>query len=347
MNNEKIKKTKLRKWVLTSLLVLFDIFAVNCSYYLAMVVRFYVKGQFHPASVRFFPILERFAPYYTVCCIVVFALFKLYNGMWRYAGLSDINRVLQASIVTCLIQVFGTLLFFGRMPITYYAIGAAIQFVFTFLSRFSYRFVAEEIKRYSKGKNVARINTMIVGVGESAQILVRQLETDAENAAHPVCVLDSRSTETGRLFNGLPVLGALDSMQEGIEKYNVKNVIIADSLLPQEERNAVRKLCAELNIGVQDFSGYSQSLVSGIALRSLMELVSGPVDVVLDDSRLSFDNGEQASMTLTEKYVVKGLRSREDRLVVEIRRDHTVLNDINDDWAKAYHAETGEDISFF
>ncbi len=347
MSNEIKKKAKLKKWVRISLLVLFDIIAVNCSYYLAMVIRFYVKGQFHPASVRFFPILERFAPYYTICCIVVFALFKLYNGMWRYAGLSDINRVLQASIVTCLIQVFGTLLFFGRMPITYYAIGAAIQFVLTFLSRFSYRFIAEEIKRLTRGKNVANINTMIVGVGESAQILVRQLEMNVENAARPVCVLDYRSSEGGRLFNGLPVLAGFDSMREGIEKYNVKNVVIADSLLPQEDRKAVRKLCAELNIGVQDFSGYSQNLVSGISLRSLMEIVSGPVDVVLDDSRLSFGNGEQASMTLTEKYVVKGLRSRESRLVVEIRRDHTVLNDINDEWAKAYHAETGEDISFF
>ncbi len=346
-NNIDTKKLNLRKWTVIGLLVLFDIVAVNTSYYLAMVLRFYVKGEFHPAAMRYFPLIERFAPYYTVCCILVFAVFKLYSGVWRYAGLSDINRILNANIVTCLIQVCGTLLFIGRMPITYYVLGAVIQFALIFLSRFSYRFVTDESKGFLKRNNASHITIMIVGVGETAQFLTRQLELDINFAAHPVCVLDMRSSEPGRLFNGLPVLGGLKSMREGIEQYGVQSVVIADSLLPVEDRKCICDLCAELDIGVQNFSSYSQNLVNGIALKSLIELVSGPLDIVLDGDILSFENGEQASATLAEKYAVISIRARGEHLIVEIRRDHTVLNDVNDEWAKAYHEETGEEISFF
>jgi FlaA1/EpsC-like NDP-sugar epimerase len=139
-----------------------------------------------------------FAPWYTILCIAIFAAFKLYNGLWRYAGLSDVNRIVYANLGTILVQVFGTALFMRRMPITYYVIGAIIQFVLIFVSRFSYRFFADEFSRFARGKSATSVNTIVIGAGESTRIFLRTLENDKTNILHPVCIVDERSNERGR-----------------------------------------------------------------------------------------------------------------------------------------------------
>ena len=127
MSGKTERKEISKRWVTVLALVLFDIFAVNFSYYMALVLRFYVNHEFHLAGTLFMPLFLEFAPWYTVCCIIVFWLFKLYNGMWKYAGWNDLNRVVWANAVTFVIQVAGTLLFVRRMPITYYVLGAGIR----------------------------------------------------------------------------------------------------------------------------------------------------------------------------------------------------------------------------
>ena len=174
MQNEERTNNSVRRWGLKLLLALYDIFAVNFAFFLALILRFYVNHEFHEAGTLFMPLYLKFAPFYTICCLVVFAVFKLYSGIWRYAGLNDVNRVLLANLVTFVIQVAGTLLFIRRMPITYYVLGALIQLALILLSRFSFRIFAEETSRLSREKS-ATVNMLIVGVGESARILLHSL----------------------------------------------------------------------------------------------------------------------------------------------------------------------------
>ena len=344
--NAEKRNEQLKRWMIKLALVLFDIFAVNFSYYIALVIRFYVNHEFHAAWNLFQPLFIDFAPYYTVCCVIVFAAFKLYNGMWRYAGLSDINRVAGANAVTCLIQVLGSILFVRRMPITYYVLGTLIQFVLICASRFSYRILAMELSHYVKNKN-ASVNVMLIGAGESARMLLRQLESDQENVVHPVCVVDYRNLEDGRLFNGLPVIGSLEGMREAVEKYKIQGVIIADPLVPQEKREKIKALCKELGIGVQDYFGFSLTASFGLSVRNLMEVVNGPVEVRFNGKSQYFENGEQAVSLLSGKYVVKAIYVKDGKLVTEIDNDITVRNNVNEDWVRAYEKETGESISFF
>ena len=78
--------------------VLLDIVAVNAAYYLTLLLRFYMNGEFREvASNSYMPAFERFAPFYTVLAILVFALFRLYGGMWQFAGINDMNRILGAN----------------------------------------------------------------------------------------------------------------------------------------------------------------------------------------------------------------------------------------------------------
>lgn len=336
------------RWVLLRLaLVVFDIVAVNFSYALALVTRFYVASEFNIWGVRYIEPFLRFAPWYTLSCLVIFALFKLYNSRWKYAGLNDMNRIVLACLLTTLVQVIGSALFVMRMPITYYVIGGLFQFGLIAGSRFSYRIFLMERERVRKMRSGTSINVMIAGASETSHLVRKHLERDPENAAHPVCILDFRGEEFGTMLEGLPVVGGMDKLESAIAKYNVECVILADMTMPDSVRKEIRKICAGLNVEVQDFSGYFQDARGALTLRNLMGYTSGPVELVMDGKHQRFANGEQVLMNLTGRYVVKAVFAREGRLVVELQKDIQVLNNIEEDWVRSYEQETGEDISFF
>lgn len=318
MKQETTNSIRFRRIALKLLLVLFDVFAVNFAYYMALVLRFYVNHQFHLAGTIYVPLFIRFSPFYTVCCIVVFWLFKLYNGMWRFAGFSDINRIVAANAVTCVIQVLGTLIFVHRMPITYYILGAAIQFFLIFASRLSYRILTLEFAKISHNNSAESVNVMIVGAGETARVLLHQLESDRSMLLHPVCVLDTHGGEEGRLFDGLPVLLGVDSVPDAIKRYALKSLVIADPLLSAENRQTLRGMCQKSGVELQDYSGYLHSDSAGLSFRRLMERTSCPVTVLSEGSLQSFENGEAALAVLSGKSDVKDIAVRDNRLFVEL-----------------------------
>ena len=240
---DKIRKTiKGDLWI-----ILLDIISVNAAYYLALLVRFFVGGKFY-ASLRELPYMySAFAPFYTIICIVVFFLFRLYGGMWRYAGISDINRIIGSSVVTTVVQVVGTLLFVKRMPLTFYFIGAALQFIFVTLTRFAYRFIV--IERRKLGKKDA--NAMIVGAGDSGRYVLGML--DGGLAYRSACILDEQSA--GMTMDGLPVYG-MNMLEEAIEKHRIKCIVIADPEIRTEIRNRIKEVCEKKEIPLRDYSSY-------------------------------------------------------------------------------------------
>lgn len=328
-------------------MLLFDVFAVNFAYFAALVIRFYVASEFNVWAVKYIPAFLKFAPYYTVCCIVVFLLFKLYNSMWKYAGLNDLNRILAACLVTCVIQVVGSIVVAMRMPITYYVIGSLLQFAMVAISRFSYRFFLVEKGRVLKRKNRTAIRVMIVGLGETARIVMKHLERDSAMGAHPVCLVDFRGKEFGDMLEGIPVVSGVDMIGSSVKKYGVETVILADSVMPGRVRKQIREICEEIGVEVQDYSCYFQDFRGAVTLRNLLEYSRGPVELIFNGEHRSFADGEQAMMSLYGKYVVSGIFAREEKLVIELQKDILVPNDVKEEWVRSYQEETGEDISFF
>lgn len=339
------KRNHTRRHVVNFFLVLFDIMAVNASYYLAILTRFYVANEFHKVAGQYMEAFFKFAPYYTVCCLVVFYCFKLYNGIWKYAGINDLNRVFTANALTLLIQVVGSLFFVRRMPLSYYCIGAVIQFCLIVASRFWYRLLMIEGRKFLKSKNDVSLRAMIVGSGESGRLILKQLER--ENLARPVCVLNYKDNGITGTLNGIPIISGMNKLQDAIRKYQVNYVIIADTLMSVEIRNQIKEQCQSAEIEVQDFSGYFQTTGNEITLKKLVEYTNGEVILNMDGSSRTFADGEQALMSVTGKYTVKSLSAEGNKLVIELQKNSVVRNDLNEMWVQKQEQETGEQISFF
>ncbi len=245
-------QSSIRNWVIKVVLGLYDAFAVNASFFLALVVRFYINGKFSELGVPYISAFFSFAPYYTVCALIIFALFNMYNMIWRVAGINDLKRIALANICTFLIIFIGTRLFVRRMPTSYYIIGAVIQLMLVCLIRFIPRMLFYEGFQDKKSKDT--VPTMIVGVGSNAVILQDHIRRSVIGREKVVCLLDYTS-ENGskRLFNGLPVVYGVSNMAGVIKKYNIGCVFIAERSLPEKVRGDIREVCNEMGVEMRDF----------------------------------------------------------------------------------------------
>ena len=137
--SEKKPLFRLEHWqVIALLLMVYDAIMVNMSYFCALLLRF--DGAFSKIEPQYIDAWERFIPWYTVFCLIVFWFLHLYRSLWRFASYSELTKVVESSVITALFQVIVITKFFCRMPISYYVFGTLIQFAMILGIRFSYRF---------------------------------------------------------------------------------------------------------------------------------------------------------------------------------------------------------------
>ena len=314
---KKLSKKDLNWIVRRILLVIYDICAVNASFFSAILVRFYFNDSFTwLAEKQYIPAWITFTPWYTLACIIIFIIFGLYRSRLRSAGYYDLSRIVLANLVCAVVQVAGSCLFVCRMPVTYYFIGAVVQLTLIILSRFSLR-ILDMFSLWSRRRR-AGINTMIVGNGETAHVLRSQIEKDPDSVNRLVCFFSDREHGITGTSDGLPVYGDINKFEEIIDRHGVRLVLLADSLLREEVRRQIREICKNLKIEVQDFSGYLQNDGGTLTLQKLIERYQGPVSVLSENVLQDFDNGEQVLMTIARRREVKNLYIKDNRLIVEL-----------------------------
>ena len=89
---------KLEHWkVIAIYLVIYDIVAVNFSYFMALLIRFDFRYSSIPDG--YFSAWRSFAPIYTIIMLVTFGCLRLYNSVWRFASFNELIKITFATVI--------------------------------------------------------------------------------------------------------------------------------------------------------------------------------------------------------------------------------------------------------
>lgn len=276
--NNKTKKPIIKHWVLIAgLLVLFDVISTNAAYFIVLWGRFDFNYSDVLNSSGYFYTWLRMIPLYAVVVIVVFALFRLYNSVWRFASVTELLRIAGATIVTGLIYgILATIMIRfctgkspdARMPYSYYIAGPILQGIFTFVSRFAYRMLLF-LKQLRKAPEKAKIPVMIVGAGNAGCAILRDINTDKESDLKVACFIDDNSNKWNRYVEGVPVVGDRNKILENVEKYGVKKIYIAIPSAPNSARRDIVNICKESHCEVMTLPSTVQILRGDVSVSAL------------------------------------------------------------------------------
>ena len=269
-SEQKVHATLLRgHWrTVAVLLSIYDIIAINLSYFLALWLRYDCK--FSLIRHEFLHAWMRFVPIYTVFCLVVFWVLRLYRSLWKYASYSELMHLILATIITGVFHTVGITLIFNRMPISYYMIGITLQFVAMAIIRFSYRFY---ILMSSQRKEDEKGRVMVIGAGNAGQSLIVDIKRSKELNDKVCCVIDDDPNKWGRYIDGVPIVGGRDTILEYVEKYRIQKIYLAMPSATAEQRRDILNICKETNCELKNLPGMYQ-LVSGETTVSKMKKVS-------------------------------------------------------------------------
>ncbi len=343
------KKRTIKLMIIKVILVLYDAFVVNIAFYMAIMIRFSMKARMHDSGEMYLSMFERIAPYYTICCLVLFLLFRLYSGVWRYIGFNDIKTLGMANAITLIFQILLSIIVAGRMPRSYYLMGIIIQFILMCIPRIAPRYLFDEMTTLFTNVKAGALEVpvLIVGLGENARTVQNRMEMDRTNIARPVCVVDVENRYVGAKFNGLPVVCGIDNIKDSIAKYGIKCVIIASPFIENDVKESIRRICEETKVELRDFIVGTDSQGFGIRLSSVLKLINGPF--ILSDNYNSEEYYEnQSGLSENKKNsIVKAISVENDKVKIDIRDASFSYTPINNEWEQKYMEETGMDISFF
>lgn len=260
-------KFKIEHWhIMAMYLIIYDIIAVNFSYFFALLLRFDMSYSSIPAG--YLHAFVVFAPFYTAFVLIVFTFFNLYNSLWRYASFSELNRILAASVITTVFQVIGITMIVHRMPASYYIFGALLQICLVTGVRFGYRYINMQRTRREKNRN-SKHNVMVIGAGAAGQMILRELNSSNRLSSKACCVIDDNPNKWGRLIEGVPVEGGRDSILTAVEKYNIDRILVAiPSASPQDKRD-VLNICKETHCELKSLPGVYQLAKGDISISKM------------------------------------------------------------------------------
>ncbi len=257
--------------IILFMLMIYDIIAVNLSYFLALLLRFDLK--YTKIDQTYLDAFKQSAPIYTVFCIIVFMLLKLYRSIWRFASYIELMRIMAACFITTAFNCIFVTVAFVRMPLVYYVFGAILQSVFLLVARFSYRLflVIYEAKLKSKVKDVPKI--MIIGAGSAGQMILRDINRSDYTDERVACVIDDDESKWGRYIEEVPVVGGRDEIMAAAKKYGISKIYIALPSASAADKRDIINICQETGCVLKNLPGMYQ-LVLGQVTASQMRNVA-------------------------------------------------------------------------
>ena len=289
---------QLEHWhIIAGLLMVYDALSLAFSYFIALWLRFDLR--YTTIDYPYLEAWKHFLPLYILFSIAVFWYLKLYKSIWRFASYSELLRVSVATIISALFHTVGITLLYIRMPISYYFIGALLQYVAVLGIRFSYRFILLIRKIRVKQIN-SRI--MVIGAGSAGQMLIRDIQRAGEVDGEVVCIIDDNQNKWGRTIDNIPVVGGRENILEMVEKYSIDKIFLAIPSATAQQRRDILNICNETSCELKNLPGMYQ-LVLGQVTASAMRNVSvedllgrDPIRVDLQEV-FQFINGKTVLVT--------------------------------------------------
>lgn len=298
MDKGKREKRIQHAQIIMAYLVVYDAVAVSFSYFAALWLRFDLRYSAIPYE--YLTAWKKFALLYVVLCISTFWVFRLYKSIWRFASFKELQRITIASITTSFAHIVLITLLFQRMPISYYLMGACLQFMLITAVRFAYRFLlllrSEDRLKHSN-------RCMLIGAGAAGAVILRELERSEALDDRVVCIIDDNRNKWNRYIDGIPVIGGRERIPEAVKEYSIQKIYLAIPSLSSHDRKQILDVCKETGCELMTLPGMYQLMLGKVTVSSLRKV---EVEDLLGREPVKLDSRERREFLAGKTVLITG-----------------------------------------
>ena len=213
----------------------------------------------------------------------LFWYYGLYRGVWRFASMPDLVRILKATLggVAVAAAVIFILTRLQGVPRSVFVLDAILLVLLLGGPRFVYRWIKD---RRLYGQEVK--NVLIVGAGQAGEMLVRDLLRDSLHAYRPVAFVDDATAKQGKDVHGIRVAGVCDDIPVLAAEIGVQLILIALPSANSRQMQRVVELCETTDLPFRVLPHMKDLVTGQVSLKELREV---KIDDLLGRESVSLD----------------------------------------------------------
>jgi FlaA1/EpsC-like NDP-sugar epimerase len=264
------------------IIFIIDIILIGFSWYFAHLLRYNFAIPESSISV-----LQRFVPFVIITKILIFYLFNLYEGMWRYTSLADLLSILKAGSLASLIVILLT--FFthrlGGFSRSIFILDWVLTLLFIAGSRVAIRlyywlgtgdesagvksikFLKAIVKPDRKGKRL-----IIIGAGDCAEKISREIHDNPNLGYRIVGYIDDDPVKVNRHIHGIPVLGNRNEIKYYAEQLEAQELLIAMPSIAVKDMREIVKLCEKSGVPYKTVPGMGELINGKVTIKAIREV---------------------------------------------------------------------------
>lgn len=218
-------------------------------------------------------------PLFITLKIVIFYLFGLYRGMWRYTGITDLLNVFRASLLATVIAFGGLTVFnrFAGFSRSVFLLDGIFTFLFIGGLRMALRLYYQQKASFTFALGRAaggsrRKNLLIIGAGDAAEKVVREIQDNKSLPYRVVGFLDDNPSKIGQRIHGIPILGPIAELHEFVIKAKPQELLIAIPSASRDQLNSIVELCRTSGVPYKTLPGLGEIISDKVSIKSIRDV---------------------------------------------------------------------------
>lgn len=278
------------------------------------------------------PVLWRTLPLAMAIRMLTFGAFRLHRGLWQFASMHDLARLIQANTVSTALFAAAVWLLFGYegFPRSVFLIDWTLAIVVFGGKRFALRLLMEKRNgRRAPGSGADALRTVIAGAGEAGVIALRELHRTAARPHRVIGFLDDAPAKQNMTVQGVPVLGTLADAPSIVRAHGVAELVVA---MPSAPKKIVRDLierCAGNGVTLRILPAVADAMSSRLEALPLREV---DLDDLLGREPIRLDRAPVEAAIMGKRVLVTGaagsIGSEIARQVAAMKPAHLTLLDM-------------------
>jgi len=185
-------------------------------------------------------------------------VFGLFHGLWRYVGYHDLVRI----VFSCLV---GALAFFafthGVLQVSNYPrstiiLTGLLSAGFLGGIRLTFRWFRE----WFQGAGTKGRRVLLVGAGNAGELLVRDLQSNANHDYLPVAFVDDDIQKQKMRIHGIPVAGEIKNIPDVAQKFKAEEIIVCMPSASPQVRQKILFACEPCSLSIKTLPNVKQLL---------------------------------------------------------------------------------------
>jgi len=238
--SSKKKKISAEKLTRATIVLFFDVLVILLAYFAAM----FIQADFEYSGITSF---QRTAyatsmPFWIIQTVAVFFIFRLYDSLWSYVGVSELRNMIFAHLTLIPLYALSAWLLklqMSYMSPGYYIMGYVLGFFGTTAVRFAYRFLRSLTPFGRRSHDGKQENVMVVGAGSAARAIIREMKDSRSTRIRVRCAIDDNPAKHGRLIEGVEIVGDRFDIIKAAGKFDITKIVFAIPSCPVADRRDI------------------------------------------------------------------------------------------------------------